>query len=62
MMEIILEEEKDTKSIYDSRTIWSSFYDGVKFVDERCGGQSKLHKKMDLERIMRESHRDDWDD
>ena len=59
---IILEEEEIKPSIYDSRTMWSSFYDDVKFVDERCCGQSKLHKKMDLERIMRESHCDDWDD
>lgn len=62
-MELIFEDTEEIKpSIYDTRTMRSSFYDGVKFVDERCGGQSKLHKKMDLERIMRESHRDDWDD
>ena len=55
------EELEVKKSIYDIKP--TSFYDDVKFIDERCCGKDvKLKKKLDLERIMQESSPDDWDD
>lgn len=58
---IVEEETKMGKSIYDIKP--TSFYDDVKFIDERCCGKDvKLKKKLDLERIMQESSPDDWDD
>ena len=56
-----LEELFETKSIYDIKP--SSFYDKIKFVDDRCSGADvKLKKKLDLERIMSETRSDDWDE
>lgn len=63
---IIFEEEETKPSIYDPRTMRSSFYDDVKFVDNRIYGTStKFNEQAERERIrkfLNEPYQDDWDD
>ena len=64
---IIFNEEEETKTdIYNSDTMRSSFYDDVKYADERSYGSSgKFDEQSERKRIrefLSGSYRDDWDD
>ena len=64
---IIFNEEEETKTdIYNSDTMRSSFYDDVKYVDERSYGLSgKFDEQAERKRIrefLSGSYRGDWDD